>query len=115
LTAFNGEETIAMHADIADKCPALADVCRRFGVARLELFGSARHDADFDAALSDIDFLVTFPPHRRDDLASLVDLKDASDQLFGRPVDLIEREAVEASRNYIRRRRILEEAEAIYG
>ena len=35
--------------------------------------------------------------------------------LLGRPADLIEREAVEASRNFIRRRRILAEAERIYG
>jgi predicted nucleotidyltransferase len=35
--------------------------------------------------------------------------------LLGRSVDLVEREAVEASCNYIRRRRILAEAEAVYG
>lgn len=35
--------------------------------------------------------------------------------LLGCPVDLIEREAIEASRKFIRRRRILGEAQAIYG
>ena len=35
--------------------------------------------------------------------------------LLGRRVDLIEREAVEASRNFIRRRAILDEAEIVYG
>ena len=34
---------------------------------------------------------------------------------LGRPVDLVEREAIEASRNYIRRRAILNEAETVYG
>jgi len=44
-----------------------------------------------------------------------VDFKEALEALLGRPVDLVEREAVEASRNYIRRRRILTEAETVYG
>lgn len=106
-----------MHADITDKLPALAALCQRFGVQRLELFGSGAGDdtSRFDPARSDIDFLVTFLPDRRDDLAALVDLKDAMEALLGRPVDLIERQAVEASRNFIRRRRILAEAEAVFG
>jgi len=83
--------------------------------ARLEVFGSALRLADFDPARSDVDFLVTFAPRSRNNLAAFVDLKEALEALLGRPVDLVEREAVEASRNYIRRRRILEEAEAIYG
>jgi len=41
-------------------------------------------------------------------------LHDALEALFGRPVDLLEREAVEASRNPIRRRRILAEARPLY-
>jgi predicted nucleotidyltransferase len=104
-----------MLADIADKRPALAALCRRFGVARLELFGSALRDEDFDPTHSDVDFLVTFAPQSRDDLAAFIDLKEALEALLGRPVDLVERKAIEASRNFIRRRRILEEAEAVYG
>jgi len=104
-----------VHADIADKRPALAALCRRFGVERLELFGSATRAADFDPTRSDVDFLVTFAPHSRNDLAVFADLKEALEALLGRSVDLVEREAVEASRNFIRRRRILEEAEAVYG
>jgi uncharacterized protein len=36
-----------MHAAIAEKREVLADLCRRFGVARLEVFGSAARSADF--------------------------------------------------------------------
>jgi predicted nucleotidyltransferase len=43
------------------------------------------------------------------------DLKDALEKLFGRSVDLVEREAAETSRNFIRRRAILREAETVYG
>lgn len=104
-----------MQADIAKKRAALAALCRRYGVARLEVFGSAARGTGFDPNRSDADFLVTFTPTVRNDLAAFADLKDALERLLGRPVDLVEREAVEASRNFIRRRAILKGAETVYG
>lgn len=82
---------------------------------RLEVFGSAARGGDFNPAHSDADFLVTFAPAARNDLGAFTDFKDELEALLGRPVDLVERAAVEASRNYIRRRRILAEAKAVYG
>ena len=104
-----------MHADIARRRGELIALCRRHGVARLEVFGSAARGADFQPGRSDADFLVTFTPAKRNDLNAFVDFREALEQLLGRPVDLVEREAVEASRNFIRRRRILAEAEAVHG
>jgi predicted nucleotidyltransferase len=104
-----------MLADIAEKRDALAALCRRYGVTRLEVFGSAARGAGFDPNRSDADFLVTFSPAARNDLAVFADLKEALENLLGRPVDLVEREAIEASRNFIRRRAILSETEAVYG
>jgi predicted nucleotidyltransferase len=104
-----------MLAEIDAKRDALAALCRRFGVARLEVFGSAAPGSDFDPGRSDADFLVTFQPAARDDLPAFADLKDALERLLGRPIDLVEREAIEASRNFIRRRAILEQAETVYG
>jgi uncharacterized protein len=104
-----------MQADIDKKRNALAAICRRYGVARLEVFGSAARGAGFDPNRSDADFLVTFEPAARNDLAAFADLKEALEKLLGRPVDLVEREALEASRNFIRRRAILKEAETVYG
>ena len=104
-----------MQADIDEKRDAFALICRRYGVARLEVFGSAARGTDFDPNHSDADFLVTFEPTTRNNLAAFVDLKEALERLLGRPVDLVEREAVEASRNFIRRRTILKEAETVYG
>jgi uncharacterized protein len=104
-----------MQADINKKRDALAAICRRYGVARLEIFGSAARGAGFDPNRSDADFLVTFEPAARNDLAAFADLKEALEKLLGRPVDLVEREALEASRNFIRRRAILKEAETVYG
>jgi predicted nucleotidyltransferase len=104
-----------MQADIDKKREALAAICRRYGVARLEVFGSAARGAGFDPNRSDADFLVTFEPAARNDLAAFADLKEALEKLLERPVDLVEREALEASRNFIRRRAILKEAETVYG
>ena len=104
-----------MHPAIAEKRQALAVLCRRFGVEKLEVFGSAARDTGFVSSRSDIDFLVTFTPEARNDLAAFADLKDALEKLLGRSVDLVEREAVEASRNFIRRRAILREAQTVYG
>lgn len=103
-----------MLADIDKKRDALAAICRRYGVARLEVFGSAARGAGFDPNRSDADFLVTFSSQVRNDLAAFADLKEALEKLLGRPVDLVEREALEASRNFIRRRAILKEAETVW-
>jgi predicted nucleotidyltransferase len=91
----------------------LADVCRRYGVIRLEVFGSAARGVDFDPARSDIDFLVDFGA-RIVSTTEYLDFEEALQALLGRRVDLIERQAVEQSRNYIRRREILTDAEAVY-
>jgi predicted nucleotidyltransferase len=104
-----------MLTEITEKRPELAALCRRYGVARLEVFGSAARGGDFDPGRSDVDFLVTFTPAARDDHAGFMAFKAALETLLGRSVDLVDREAVEASRNYIRRRRILAEAEPVYG
>jgi predicted nucleotidyltransferase len=105
-----------MQADIAEKLEPLADLCRHYGVARLEVFGSAARGLDFDPKRSDFDFLVEF--EQRSDLPPLEQFfgfAEALEQLLGRPVDLVEREALEASRNFIRRRAILSQAQRVYG
>jgi hypothetical protein len=104
-----------MHVDIARHRTELIALCLRHGVVRLEVFGSGARGAGFDPARSDADFLVTFTPEARNDLANFADFRQALEALLGRSVDLLEREAVEESRNFLRRRSILSEAEAVYG
>jgi uncharacterized protein len=96
---------------IVEKRSEVAALCRRYGVLRLDVFGSAARGADFDAASSDIDFLVELSPSTLD---HLIDLQRSLETLFHRPVDLVSRRAVEGSRNYIRRRHILEGAQTVY-
>jgi uncharacterized protein len=104
-----------MLTEIDQKRDALAALCHRYGAVRLEVFGSAARGTGFDPGRSDADFLVTFTPAARNDLAAFADLKEGLEKLLGRPVDLVEREVIERSRNFIRRRAILEEAETVYG
>jgi uncharacterized protein len=101
-----------MIADIALHREELQELCRRFGVRRLDVFGSAAR-GDFDPARSDVDFLVEFAA-QDDDLAHFLDFKQALETLLDRRVDLVDRKAIQTSRNYIRKRHILTGAKPIY-
>ena len=80
-----------MVAVLANRHTELAALCARFGVRRLEVFGSAATEDEFDEATSDIDMIVAF----RDDqdlgpwLTSYFACRDALSRLFGYPVDLV--------------------------
>jgi uncharacterized protein len=98
---------------IAQRRSEIAALCRRFGVVRLDVFGSAARGTDFDAANSDVDLLVEFGA-AEDDLARFFDFKEALEALLAQPIDLVDRKEIEASRNYIRKGHILAAAEPIY-
>jgi len=89
------------------------EVCRRYGVVELSIFGSVLRD-DFRPD-SDIDFLVVFQNDDYGPWASkLMDMERDLSRLLGRKVDLVSRRAVEKSENYIRRRQILTSREMVY-
>jgi uncharacterized protein len=85
----------AMIEEVAQRRVELTELCRRFFVRRLDLFGSGAR-GDFDAATSDLDFLVEFdraaPLHPFD---AYFGLREGLEDLFKRPVDLVEAGAVE--------------------
>jgi len=67
----------------------LARLCRRYGVQRLELFGSATGPR-FSPPRSDLDFLVEFDKSAAGRPADrYFGLWEALQGLFGRPVDLV--------------------------
>ena len=103
-----------MHAEILRHRERLAALCRRHGVARLDVFGSAARGMDFDPARSDVDLLVEFAPSTPRRLAALLDFEAEAGRVLARPVEVVDRRAIEESENYIRRRRILAEAEALF-
>lgn len=90
----------------------IAAFCKRWQIAELALFGSVLRD-DFGPG-SDIDVLVEFRTEARHTLFDIGRMEQELTTIFGREVDLIERAGIERSRNYLRRRAILESAETIY-
>jgi len=90
----------------------IAAFCRKWHITELALFGSVLRD-DFRPD-SDVDVLVAFAPDYNVDFPSFLDMKEELEVLFGRPVDLLTKRSVEASRNPIRRHRILGSAQSIY-
>jgi len=86
--------------------------CRAHRIRRLSVFGSALRE-DFRPD-SDVDILVSFEEDARHSLFDLVSMQDELEAILGRAVDLVEREAVEQSENYIRRRHILQNEEPVY-
>ncbi|HEX9899908.1 MAG TPA: nucleotidyltransferase domain-containing protein, partial [Candidatus Methylomirabilis sp.] len=90
----------------------IAEFCRKYHIRRLSLFGSALRE-DFRPD-SDVDVLVSFAEDAHYSLFDLVAMEEELKNILGREVDLVEREAVERSENYIRRRHILEGEEPVY-
>ena len=73
---------------------ALAELCRRFKVRRLDLFGSAAQDT-FDPQASDLDFLVSLDDSSPADYTeNYFGLASALERLFQRRVDLITQRSV---------------------
>ena len=86
--------------DIVERnLPAIAELCRKFGVHRLDLFGSAA-TGRFDHHRSDLDFLVEFEPEAQG--KSYFRLLEEFEKLFGRRVDLLTEPSL--GNPYLRRR-----------
>jgi hypothetical protein len=92
--------------------PSLAQFCREHGIARLELFGSALRE-DFRSD-SDVDLLATLHADARPTLLDWADMQEKLAVVFGRPVDLVSRRAIERSHNRYRKQSILSTAMSIY-
>lgn len=101
-----------MAAIIERKRTELAELCRRYRVERLYLFGSAASE-QLDADYRDLDFLVCFAD--RAPTAEYADrylgFADALEGLFHRPVDLV---TVQSIRNPYFRREIESTRQLIY-
>ena len=86
---------------------AIADLCRKFKVQRLDVFGLATSDR-FDPERSDVDFLYTLQPVPPGEYADIFfGLAHSLESLLGRRVDLVSersirnpyfKEAIEESR-----------------
>ncbi|HEV3074058.1 MAG TPA: nucleotidyltransferase domain-containing protein [Thermoanaerobaculia bacterium] len=75
---------------LEEKLPELEQLCKLYGVKKLEVVGSAAREVDFDPARSDVDFLVDFEPGRLPaTLKGFFGFREALENIVGRPVDLV--------------------------
>jgi len=78
---------------IRDNQQAIADLCRQYGIRKLEVFGSAATGA-FDPATSDIDFLVDLGGYERGVAKRYLHFAYALENLLRRRVDLVTESAI---------------------
>ncbi len=102
----------ALTSNIKLPLEQIQQFCRRWHMTEFALFGSVLRD-DFRPD-SDIDVLVTFDPQFNRGLAETLQMRQELQTLFGRPVDLIVKAAIERSENWLRRQHILKSAQVIY-
>ena len=72
----------------------MAQLCRRFHVRRMEVFGSATTDC-FNPDSSDLDFLAEFEPMVPDNYPdAYFGLLEGFEALFEKPIDLVSTKAI---------------------
>ncbi|MDR1756916.1 MAG: nucleotidyltransferase domain-containing protein [Culturomica sp.] len=79
-----------MNRIVTDRIPALVELCKKYRVMRMYLFGSAAR-GDFDEDKSDIDLLISFSSDvtLEEYADNYFDLMFELDELFGCEVDLV--------------------------
>ena len=87
----------------------IADFCQRWRITEFAVFGSVLRE-DFGPN-SDIDVLVTFQNNAPWSMWDLLDMRKELQDLFGRDVDLVEKDAL---RNPFRKQEILREHKVVY-
>jgi uncharacterized protein len=90
----------------------IAEFCHKWQVTEFALFGSVLRE-DFRPN-SDIDVMVQFHPNAHPTFLTLEQMEEELKTIFRRDVDLITRQGIESSRNYLRRHDILSSAQVIY-
>ena len=90
----------------------VAAFCERWSITKLALFGSVLRD-DFGPD-SDIDVLAEFGKEAHHTLFDMDQMEEELGEILGREVDLVELAGVERSKNYIRRKAVLQSAETIF-
>ena len=105
-----------MAPEVTSKLSDIIALCRRFGVRRLEVFGSASGNGEtpFDPDRSDVDFLISDEtPDSEERMGSLAPaaFMAALEKVLDRPVDVVYDRRIE---NPYFRRVVDDEREVIY-
>src|SRR5437764_9393447 len=96
------------HMAIALPEPAVRDICRRYSVKELAIFGSALRD-DFRPD-SDVDLLIEFQPDAGASLLDLFRMQRELEELTQRRVDLVSKRGLHP----VIRDTVLEEREVLW-
>lgn len=91
---------------------AIANFSRKWSIRELAIFGSALRD-DFRPD-SDVDFLMTMHLNSTYSWEDFLLMERELEALVGRKVDLVDRQVIEQSKNWIRRKHILSTCETLY-
>ncbi len=84
-----------MHNIVLHKLHALTELCAKYHIKRLELFGSAATVEGADVSIGDIDFLVEFTPTTpKEHCDRYFGFHEELESLFERKVDLVESKAM---------------------
>lgn len=86
----------------------IAEICRRYRIAELSVFGSVARGEDRPD--SDVDLLYVSVPDSTGSLWELWELRDELAQLFGRKVELVPKDNL----HWVIRDRVLAEARPVY-
>jgi predicted nucleotidyltransferase len=103
---------VATTSQLAIPTDRIIDFCRRWRIQEFSRFGSVLHERFQED--SDVDVLVSFAPNAIYTFGQLNEMQKELEAIFGRPVDLIDKQAVQESPNDIRRREILGSAQVIH-
>jgi predicted nucleotidyltransferase len=103
-------ESMSLHIDVSKG--KIAEFCRRNHVCSLAFFGSVLR-SDFGPD-SDVDVLVEFEQGQEPGLMAMAAIESELSEILHHKADLVERQSVERSENYIRRRHILQSMESVY-
>ncbi len=86
----------------------IAEICRRYRIAELSVFGSVAQGEDRPD--SDVDLLYVSAPDSTSSLWELWELRDELAQLLGRKVDLVSKDNL----HWVIRDRVLAETRPVY-
>jgi predicted nucleotidyltransferase len=79
-----------MNPILESKMPAITELCRKYGVAKLEVFGSA-NTPEFDPERSDFDFILELEEDG-DYFARYMEFTNALERLLERSADFVSEE-----------------------
>jgi Predicted nucleotidyltransferases len=103
--AINEPELRIANPHIAIPEETIRAFCKKWKIHSFSFYGSIMRD-DFRPD-SDIDVMIEFSPGDRTSSLNMGVMQEELEALFSRNVDLVERESIEQSENYIRRKGIL--------